>query len=143
LHQIDAMQADRIRDGWASIMTKKRRYLLTAAILGALIAIALCVFAMLPAQPAQPGVTKANFDRIKVGMTRTEVEAILGVPNSLHSVDAAVIEGIEIKWFNATWEKGPAHVGVGLRNDIVTETRWFVPREPLLDKLRRWMRLAN
>jgi SmpA / OmlA family len=33
-------------------------------------------------QPPGPGVTKANFDRIQDGMTRDEVEGILGEPVS-------------------------------------------------------------
>jgi len=40
-----------------------------------IVAAVLIVLALLP---ARPGVTKANFDRIKVGMTQAEVEAIFG-----------------------------------------------------------------
>ena len=54
----------------------KRRLLLIAGPLAA-VAVTLGVLAMLP---PRPGVTKENFDRIEVGMTRAEVEVILGGP---------------------------------------------------------------
>jgi hypothetical protein len=47
-------------------MTKKRFYLISAAILVACIGSTVGVLAMMP---PRPGVTKANFDRIEVGMT--------------------------------------------------------------------------
>ena len=56
-------------------MTKKRLFLLAS--LPLVIAVALGVLAMLP---PSPGVTKANFNRIEIGMTIAEVEAILGGP---------------------------------------------------------------
>jgi hypothetical protein len=52
-------------------MTRKRRYLISAAVLAACICIALGVLALLP---PRPGVTKANFDRIEVGMTIADVD---------------------------------------------------------------------
>jgi hypothetical protein len=56
-------------------MPKKR--LLLIASFPFTIALTLGVLAMLP---PSPGVTKANFDRIKEGMTKAEVEEILGGP---------------------------------------------------------------
>jgi len=43
-------------------MTRKRRYLISAAVLVACVCIALGVLAMLP---PRPGLTKANIDRIE------------------------------------------------------------------------------
>ena len=52
-------------------MTRKRRYLISAAVLAACVGIVLGVLAM---QPPRPGVTKANFDQIKVGMTIADID---------------------------------------------------------------------
>lgn len=52
------------------------RWLLFGVLLACGIGVALAVLAWWPT----PGVTKANFDRIEVGMTRAEVEAIFGGP---------------------------------------------------------------
>ena len=40
------------------------------------------VLAVLALLPARPRATKANFDRTEIGMTRLEVEAILGPPGT-------------------------------------------------------------
>jgi len=56
-------------------MTKKRWLLLTAC-LASLIAVPIVVYVFRP--PAPAGVTQANFDRIMEGMTRVEVDEILG-----------------------------------------------------------------
>lgn len=55
----------------------KRRYLISALLFTACVGVALAVTAMLP---PTPGVTKANLDRIEIGMTVDEVNAILGPP---------------------------------------------------------------
>jgi hypothetical protein len=56
-------------------MSKKRRYLISAAVLAACVCIVIGVLAMLP---PQTGVTKANFDRIEKGMTEKTVEEMFG-----------------------------------------------------------------
>ena len=53
----------------------RKRLILASATVLALACIVLATLAMLP---PRPGVTKANFDRIKIGMTTMEVEAIFG-----------------------------------------------------------------
>ena len=57
----------------------KNRWLL----LGLLLLMTACVVVVVLAYvlPPRPGVTKENFDRIEVGMTRAEVEKIFGVEN--------------------------------------------------------------
>jgi hypothetical protein len=57
-------------------MTRKRRYLISAAVLAACVGLALGVLAML--LPPQPGVTKANFDRLEYGMSKATVVEIFG-----------------------------------------------------------------
>jgi hypothetical protein len=56
---------------------KRKRLLLAVGGIAALVGVTLGVLALLP---ARPGVTRENFDRIEIGMTRAEVEAILGPP---------------------------------------------------------------
>lgn len=56
---------------------KMNRWLLFGLLLACTIGVALVVLPMLP---SGPGVTKENFDCIEDGMTRAEVEAILGGP---------------------------------------------------------------
>jgi hypothetical protein len=57
-------------------MTKKR-WIVLAGILAACVCLTLGVLALLP---PRPGVTEANVERIEDGMTREEVEALLGGP---------------------------------------------------------------
>jgi hypothetical protein len=54
---------------------RKNRWLLLGLLLASIVGVVLLVLALLP---PSPGVTKVNFDRIEVGMTRAEVEVILG-----------------------------------------------------------------
>ena len=56
---------------------KKKWWLITAAIVVACVGLLVAIPSLLP---PHPGVTKENFDRIKEGMTRAEVEASLGKP---------------------------------------------------------------
>ncbi len=48
------------------------RWLLLGLLIACIVGVALVVLAWLP----RPGVNKENFDRIEIGMTRVEVEAI-------------------------------------------------------------------
>ena len=57
-------------------MTRKRRLHISFGILAACVCLALGVLVM----RSRPGATKANFDRIELGMTLAEVEAIIGRP---------------------------------------------------------------
>ena len=116
-------------------MTKKRRYLISAGLLAACVGLALGVLAMLP---PRPGVTKANFDRIKNGMTLTELEAIFGgEPNQFvfSSKGTCIGRG----WI------GPdeAYVYLTVSNESVTEKQWFVSTETFAERLRRWLHLAK
>lgn len=54
------------------------RWLMFGLLLACTVGVALVVLAFLP----RPGINKENFDRIEVGMTRAEVEAIFGGPPS-------------------------------------------------------------
>lgn len=54
---------------------KKKRWLLAAIGLASLIGLPILVIALLP---NRPGVTRANFHRIAIGMTKPDVENIFG-----------------------------------------------------------------
>ncbi len=56
----------------------KKRYLISAGVLAVCVCLTLAVLAMFPARPIKPGVTRVNIHRIEIGMTRAEVEAVLG-----------------------------------------------------------------
>ena len=64
-------------------MTKKRLFLI-----GGFLAACVCLpLGIIAVMPPGPGVTKANFDRIQEGMTKPEVQAILGegsMPSFFH-----------------------------------------------------------
>jgi len=65
----------------------KKRHVIAAALLALCIGVALGTFALLP---PRPGVTKANFDRIEIGMTEAQLEALLG-RKSAQSIDVEKI----------------------------------------------------
>src|SRR5260370_20047910 len=69
-------------------MFKKRRVVIALLVAG-IIGVVIGVLALLP---ARQGVTKANFDRIEIGMTRPDVEAILGPPSDLGLMRRGLLE---------------------------------------------------
>jgi hypothetical protein len=104
-------------------MTKKRMALL--AVLPLTIAVILGLLAMMP---PRPGVTKANFDRIRVGMTLAEVEAILG------QSDLG-------EWGRLWLASDGSYALIEFWDDGVISKRWFDSNETILDKIRRWLHL--
>jgi hypothetical protein len=124
-------------------MTTKRRYLISAAILAACVGIALGVLVMLP---PQPGVTKANFDRIEKRMTRAEVEAIFGRPEDFALTGAALSEVTgKNDYCVVSWHVGERGVGahISFVSERVEHPSWDGPAESLSSKLRRWLRLPK
>jgi hypothetical protein len=82
---------------------KKRGRLLLIASLPLAVAVVFGALAMLP---APLGVTKANFDRIENGMTKPEIECIIGLPTdqSAHGLN----------WLNAhNYKNSKAFMGAG------------------------------
>jgi hypothetical protein len=61
-------------------MTRKLRYLTSAAILLACVCMVLGVLASIP---PRPGVTKTNYDRTATRMTKIEITDLLGPPGDL------------------------------------------------------------
>ena len=76
-----------------------------------------------------PGATKANFDRIEIGMTQIEVESILGPAALLLSAEQAhLIPG----WFECEWNGIDGRFLVVLTFDkskLVADKQWHGPRE--------------
>jgi hypothetical protein len=118
-------------------MTRKRCYLISAAVLAAFVGIALGVLAMLP---ARPGVTKANFERIKEGMTLAEVEALFGEPSFRFAEfeDSGIRNWVASNRILASVLFDP--------NGRVVRKEWWAwpqPQENLVDKIHRWLRLPK
>jgi hypothetical protein len=59
-------------------MSRRKRLAAIAVGLGLLASVG--AFALWP-EPITPGLTQENFDRVRQGMTRPEVEALLGPPS--------------------------------------------------------------
>jgi hypothetical protein len=112
-------------------MTKKR-LLLIASVPLAIVAVTLGVLAMLP---PRPGVTKANFDRIEKGMTKAQVEEILGEKGFL----------VKVKKGDAPclyWNAGDgAEVWIRFSDDCVNGDMTWSADETFLDKIRSWLHL--
>jgi hypothetical protein len=108
-------------------MTRKRLLLI-----GGFLATCGCVLLLMAAlMPPTPGVTKANFDRIAVGMSEAQVREILGE-------DCGYVVGRRI----CEWE-GPdgARAVVAFEGGSVNGKVWSPSRETYLDKLARRLRL--
>jgi outer membrane protein assembly factor BamE (lipoprotein component of BamABCDE complex) len=59
-------------------------------------------------------ISKANFDRIKTGMSEAEVQAILGPPTESTGVDVTVFAGT-----NSLWKKGETVISIQFVNGKV------------------------
>jgi hypothetical protein len=125
-------------------MTKKR-WIVLAGMLAACVCLTLAVLALLP---PRPGVTLANIDRIENGMTRAEIEKLLGgagvelsdwVP--LRTINAACVTVV-------AWDHphDGTHVAVYFdRDNRVIGKDWKEwgpgPPETFLQKLQRLLHL--
>ena len=81
-----------------------------------------------------PAVTKANFDRIEKGLTRSEVDAIFRGEGELLSVNNRVSV---IAWDGD--DGSSAHIA--FLDDSVTDATWHDSDETLFEKIRRWFSL--
>jgi hypothetical protein len=86
--------------------------------------------------PARPCLSKANFDRIEMGMTREEVERILGQPTGQAD---RIDDGIaEVVWIGAD----DARARIEFANGVVRDMAFQESNETAWDKLRRWTRVV-
>ena len=116
-------------------MTKKR--LLLLASLPLTIVVILGVLAMLP---PSPGVTKANFDCLQEGMTLAEVQKIFGEEGEWFG--EITLWEIKAPWTGFVWLADDGSIaGIRFVDDCVTDKRWTISNETILDKIRRWLHL--
>jgi hypothetical protein len=116
-------------------MTKKRLALM--AVLPLTVAAVFGVLAMLP---PRPGVTKANFDCIRDGMTISEVEELFG------EQPPDIGTGIGIDGWTHYWtakDGSRASVSFLASNECVCSKEWMDSNETILDTIRRWLHLKE
>ncbi len=113
----------------------KIRSIISAGILVACLGIVLAVLAMLP---PHPGVTKRNFDRIEVGMSHPEVEAILGSDRGGREImiDIVLPRGHEYDVWGG--DEGYANITFDERRRMVHKD-WEDAPLAFLERLRRWL----
>jgi hypothetical protein len=111
---------------------KKKRVLAALGLL-AFIGIVLGVLALLPPRPS---VTKANFDRIKVGMREEDVSAIFG----RHANEVIPFAGGSIYIWN-TEDQSLATVELDLDFRVYDFGWRSIPPETILERIRRWLHL--
>ena len=69
-----------------------------------------------------PGLTQANLDKITVGMTKADVEKILGQPTSTQNRQTLLFDNGETKWDPEVvyrYEDGPKFATIVLKEDKV------------------------
>jgi hypothetical protein len=115
----------------------KWRWLAIAGVLGVVACMTLLVLGLMP---AGPGVTKANFDRIQAGMSRTEVEDFFGRPADTKTLHG----GRKIRHTVEGWQGdgGNAAITSDEARGVVAEKEWFPRDESILQRVRRWLRLS-
>jgi hypothetical protein len=112
----------------------KKRLIVIAGVLAFSAAVALLVLWLLP---VCPGVTKANFDRIEIGMTLSEVEAILGDDRGSRATFGSDINPPDARG-RAGWggEDGVAFIGFDMHWRVV-HTDWLDLPLTLSERFRR------
>ena len=133
----------------------RRRKLLV--VLVGLVVVAAGAVVLWPQPQPSSRITRENFDRIKVGMSRTEVEAILGPPNltwgglnELPEEDFEPIPAIQ-PWGNEThlspdeenggfWLGNAGAMAVTFEDDRAVWKAWRPHAGPLTRLRRQWHR---
>jgi hypothetical protein len=99
------------------------------------------ILGVLAILPPRSGVTMANFDRIREGMTEEEVRGILGEKGFEVTRFSAINGNLKkkIRWLVNDWTCADIQFADGL----VVEKSWAGNDESsaVLDKIRRWLRL--
>jgi hypothetical protein len=118
----------------------KKKYLL---LLATIAVIAACVFVVVVVLPTRSGVTQANFDRIKRGMSPAQVAEIFGQPPSERNDlgDPFFINIYRHADGSFAWVLFKKARGVPWSEDRVCDSDWRDSNETFWDKLRRWVGL--
>jgi hypothetical protein len=125
-------------------MTKRRWHAFAFAVAGVFGVVAGTTLLVLVLLLAGPGVTKANFDRIKAGMSRAEVEMLFGRP-----ADARYLHGgLKIRHTVEVWHgvEGEAEIVSDEAQGVVADEAWsaWSPRdEGILQRVRRLLGLSE
>ncbi len=112
-----------------------KRIIVCAGIVAACVCLAAAALVLLP---TRPGITKANFDRVKFGMKYEEVEPILG-PNWLLGPNPKSEDIGGVAWVRADG----AVARVQFANNSVTEKEWEDSDETITDTIRRWLNMQK
>ena len=116
----------------------RKRWLLAAGTMAALVGVVLVGVTMMP---CGPGVTKANFDNVEDGMTEKEVEEIFGEPANdrwrWFSVSSSPYMPVNVIWRR---DDG-ACATITFSGRKVIGKGWSYSEETVPAKLRRWLRL--
>ena len=108
----------------------RKRLIVVCGILASIACAAIVAYAVLP---PRPGVTKANFDRIKLGMTKAEVSAIMG------KLGYSEPERMSDLWCEMWQHAGLGHAcEIYYLNDSVEEMHWTDSKETASEWLLRW-----
>jgi hypothetical protein len=121
-------------------MKRKRLLLLsgTTVVVIALV-VAARVFVLMDDSALTPGVTKANYDRISVGMTTVEVVRIFG--EAPFFVQNAVPSNGHAPWAKWRADNGSLAMIRFAADGCVIQTEWYDSNEPFWGRLRRWVHL--
>lgn len=109
--------------------------------LAALVAMLGLAFLSLRPQAPGAGITKANYERITVGMTLQEVEAVLGCPPGDYTDGQALNPHLRDSAPCGQWLGFGGEVGVDFDPAGRVERKWYAPaviwtrRAPLWDRL--------
>ena len=108
----------------------RERYVAVAGLLAALVCAGLLAALLIPDD--QPGVTKANVDRLQIGMARTEVDSLLGAGRSVAHLLTDPLQ-----------ERSPGQRGavtlVFDDDDKLIRITWADRVESFGEKIRRWL----
>jgi hypothetical protein len=116
-------------------MTKKRLCLIAGSLV--IFAVAGLTISLMMTDNG-PGVTKANFDRIKQGMTEEDVARILGRPADLSTpVSSRLPQTIRRAYWQGDGEK---KVSVTFYDEAAMGRTWDAP-ETFLETIQRWLHL--
>jgi hypothetical protein len=115
-------------------MTNKRRLVIVVAALAICIA---TVIATVMLMSERPCLNKANFNKVQMGMTRDEVERVLGQPVGQED---RIDEGIVV----VIWGLADrTQARVEFANGVVWDMAYEESTETVRDKLRRWTRVVR
>ena len=117
----------------------KKRLLAITAILAAVVGAIVLSLALLPARPA---VTKANFDRLEIGMSLDDVNAAFGGPHSISVSMPMASEQIadpRVLEFSLAWHGADGVVTFSEKEMRVINTTFYDEPTSFYQKLQRWL----